>query len=127
MANYKGHFQQRHGTYADFESHKTELLRAEMAIVESGDPNTTEGAAVYFKPGNSEPVRLANASDIPTYFDITVPDEIAENWESLSRDYAPKYLPIALVSGDLWYCSSSGYDPFEQKTYYEWIKIQDVE
>ena len=63
MANYKGHFQQRHGTYNDFDDHKTELLRAELAIVESGDPNTDEGSSVYYKPGNSLPVRLANASD----------------------------------------------------------------
>lgn len=126
MANYKGHFQQRHGTYADFESHKTELLRAEVAIVESGDPNTTEGAAVYFKPGNSEPVRLANASDIPTYFDITVPDEIAENWATLKRSYAPKFIPLALVYGDLWYCAGAQQDPSTGEVNHDWIQVQDA-
>ena len=71
-----------HGTYSNFEANKTAVLNDEIAIVDSGHPDTKEGAAAYYRPaGASEPVRLANASELLHIYKInktTVPE--SEDW-----------------------------------------------
>lgn len=56
--------QNRRGQYTDFDPAK--MVAGELAVVQSGDPNTSDGKAVYvaFQSGTSK--RLATYDDIPS-------------------------------------------------------------
>lgn len=59
----KARYQHTHGTKSSFDENKSEILPAEIVVVDSG-ANTKSGAAVYFKPVGGQPIPLANLDDV---------------------------------------------------------------
>lgn len=58
--------QHRHGTFSNYKNNKTTILNDEIVVVDSGHPDTPDGSALYYRPsGASEPVRVANAGELP--------------------------------------------------------------
>lgn len=64
MAVEKKRMQQRYGTYTQYLNDKDNLLPNEFASVTSGDPNTEDGSALYFKSGTEEPKRVLQEGDV---------------------------------------------------------------
>lgn len=58
MAVEKKRMQQRYGSYSQYIADKANLLSNEFASVISGDPNTADGSALYFKSGTKDPKRI---------------------------------------------------------------------
>ena len=52
----------RYGSYEDFDA--TKLLGGEFADVQSGDPNTTDGRALYIAPVTGQAKRVAFAEEV---------------------------------------------------------------
>lgn len=120
--------QHSHGTYSNYEANKTAVLNDEIAIVDSGHPDTKEGAAAYYRPaGASEPVRLANASEvlkITMINESTFPesaewgDEIPDTFEGLTGE-PPE---LAFWNNNLWFLSEVIVYP-QSYTHYYWLRI----
>lgn len=72
--------QHRRGAYTDYDPSK--LLPGEMAVVQSGDPNSTDGKAVYIATAAGNVKRLATAeelqSEIETALQEAIPEFVAE-------------------------------------------------
>lgn len=72
--------QHRRGAYTDYDP--TKLLPGEMAVVQSGDPNSTDGKAVYIATAAGNVKRLATAeelqSEIETALQEAIPEAISE-------------------------------------------------
>ena len=60
--------QNRRGAYADFDPSK--LKPGEYAIVQSGDPSTTEGDAIYICIKSGTVRRLATADEVNDYEEV---------------------------------------------------------
>lgn len=129
MANYYGHFLQRHGTYAEL----TEVIEQnngvfpdEIVIVDSGDPNTQNGTAVYFKPASGELERLAKSDEIGETAEavaVEVPDEIAEMWDEAKGSYAAEKGALVNVYSELYWLANIV--EHEGSLFYDWIKAVD--
>ena len=76
----KARYQHIHGTGTEFEEFKDRLIDDEIGIVDSGDLNSKNGSAAYYKvPGKEEPIRLANDDDVLKIYKInasTVPESV---------------------------------------------------
>lgn len=63
MAIEKKRMQQRYGTFEQYTADKNNLLPNEFASVTSGDTSSTDGTALYFKPGTKDPIKVITAND----------------------------------------------------------------
>lgn len=57
-------YKHTHGTYKQLLENKDKILSNEIVIVDSGQPDTPSGSAVYYKTKDGEIIRLANESEI---------------------------------------------------------------
>ena len=125
MANYYGRLRQWHGSYTNFDNYKSEMLADEFAIIDSGDPNTASGKAVYYKNAGGDIVRLVNAEELSTVkaVAIKVPDEIADNWSNVSDSYAAEEGSFANVYGDLYFLAQV--QDNGGVMFYDWMWLPD--
>ena len=79
--------QNRRGAYVDLNPAKA--VPGELLVVQSGDPNATDGKSVYMTFGTGDIKRLATESDVATMVaDAT--DEIAQSLENTVDGYADR-------------------------------------
>lgn len=79
--------QNRRGAYVDLNPAKA--VPGELLVVQSGDPNTTDGKSVYITFGTGDIKRLATDSDVATMVaDAT--DEIVQDLEDTVEGYADR-------------------------------------
>lgn len=62
--------QMRRGAYSDFDASR--LVAGESAVVLSGDPDTSDGTAVYFATGNGTAKRIMYANDMQPLTDAEI-------------------------------------------------------
>lgn len=76
MAVESKRMQQRHGTYAQFQSEISDFLPYEFINVSSGDPNSPDGKALYYQPDTGNPKRILTDEDGQSFYtlDITTTD-----------------------------------------------------
>ena len=73
--------QNRRGNYADFD--KAKMVAGEIAVVQSGDPNSTDGSAVYVAP------RAGSAKRLSTHEDMT--NEIASATSEIAQQLVTEF------------------------------------
>lgn len=78
--------QNRRGAYADFD--KSKMVAGEIAVVQSGDPNGSDGTAVYvaFQSGNAK--RLTTHEDIVNEISNATEEITNELVETFEQDVA---------------------------------------
>ena len=76
MAVENKRMQQRHGTYAQFQSEISDFLPYEFINVSSGDPNSSDGKSLYYQPDTGNPKRILTDGDGQSFYtiDITTTD-----------------------------------------------------
>lgn len=76
MAVENKRMQQRHGTYAQFQSEMSDFLPYEFINVSSGDPNSSDGKSLYYQPDTGNPKRILTDDDGQSFYtiDITTTD-----------------------------------------------------
>ena len=127
MSNYPGHFIQRHGNYVNFNEQSENILPDELVIVDSGDPNTSSGKALYYKPASGNPVRVANAEElggVNPAVAVDVPPEIADDWDNVKESYAAEKGTLVSVYGDLYFLCQIAEDQ-GGNLWYDWVLIPD--
>ena len=76
--------QNRRGNYTDFDP--TKMVAGEFAVVQNGDPDGTDGEAVYFAPKAGKAKRLVTADDVRNVISGELEDIIAETEAELADD-----------------------------------------
>lgn len=76
--------QNRRGNYADFDP--TKMVAGEFAVVQNGDPDGTDGEAVYYAPKAGKAKRLVTADDVRNVISGELEDIIAETEAALADD-----------------------------------------
>ena len=129
MSTTFSHMRQRNGTYQallDAIEQNNGILSGELVIVNSGDPNTPSGKAVYFKPASGDPIRLANAEELgetAAAVAVDVPASIAADWDNVKDSYAAEKGTLVNVNGDLYFLCNILENNNELS--YDWILIPD--
>ena len=72
MAVENKRMQQRHGTYAQFQSEISDFLPYEFINVSSGDPNSSDGKSLYYQPDTGNPKRILTDTDDTALYHIDV-------------------------------------------------------
>lgn len=79
--------QNRRGAYVDFD--KSKMVAGEIAVVQSGDPEATDGRGVYVSFQNGTAKRLAAHDELETYIDqqlSTIKDAIMADIRVISQE-----------------------------------------
>lgn len=76
--------QNRRGNYADFDP--TKMVAGEFAVVQNGDPDGTDGEAVYYAPKAGKAKRLVTADDVGSIISAELDEIIAETEAALADD-----------------------------------------
>lgn len=76
--------QNRRGNYADFDP--TKMVAGEFAVVQNGDPDGTDGEAVYYAPKAGKAKRLVTADDVRNVISGELENIIAETEAALADD-----------------------------------------
>ena len=122
----KARVQLRHGTYANYESHKTEVLPEEVVIIDSGHPGTTDGKAMYYRTSSGEPVRVANADEL--YRVATVDPAVSAEWgDEIPDTYegrTGRAGELAFYDNRLWFLSEV-VEYAQSYTHYYWLRLLD--
>ena len=87
----------RHGSYADFQPNK--MTEAEPAVVQSGDPNTTNGKSVYVAYSAGDVDRLLTAQDKAAQDAINT--QMASDISDLNGDIADTNTDISGLRGSM--------------------------
>lgn len=76
--------QNRRGNYTDFDP--TKMVAGEFAVVQNGDPNGTDGEAVYIAPKAGKAKRLATADEMRNLIYSELEEIIEETEQALADD-----------------------------------------
>lgn len=81
--------QNRRGNYADFDP--TKMVAGEFAVVQNGDPNGTDGEAIYIAPKAGKAKRLATADEMRNLIYSEL-EKIIEDLDGLSDEVKDAFL-----------------------------------